>query len=483
MSIHHNQPKGLFLLFFVEMWERFSYYGMRALLVLYMVKYLMFSTEKSSQIYGWYTGMVYLTPLLGGYIADRYLGQRKCIVIGGILMALGHFAMALPPLPFFFGAMILLILGNGFFKPNISTVVGALYEENDPRRDGGFTIFYMGINVGALFSPIVCGILGEKIGWHYGFGAAGVGIVLGLAMYLWGQKSLLGDKCMKPIKPLTSWYAPAGMLAVLIIFLVASAFQFSGYDIKGLIPGWVYGTMATLVLIGLTYAYASKSGKSTLTHVEKQRLAVIFLMVFFSIFFWSAFEQAGSSLTLFADRETNRALSLFGWSFQVPASLFQSINPLFIILLAPFFSKMWVSLGESNKEPSSPIKFVIALGLLAIGFVVMIAAAAAYQQSGPVSVMWLIGAYFFHTLGELCLSPVGLSLVTKLAPVQFGSLMMGVWFLSSVAAGFVGGFFAGNYDAMNHTLFYMIPTGTAVGAAALLLLITPKIKKWMHGIH
>ena len=207
------------------------------------------------------------------------------------------------------------------------------------------------------------------------------------------------------------------------------------------------------------------------------------MMVFFSIFFWSAFEQAGSSLTLFADRETNRALSLFGWSFQVPASLFQSINPLFIILLAPFFSKMWVSLGERNKEPSSPIKFVIALGLLAIGFVVMIAAAAAYQQSGPVSVMWLIGAYFFHTLGELCLSPVGLSLVTKLAPVQFGSLMMGVWFLSSVAAGFVGGFFAGNYDGMSHTLFYMIPTGTAVGAAALLLIITPKIRKWMHGIH
>src|SRR3989339_1422015 len=201
MSIHKNQPKGLFLLFFVEMWERFSYYGMRALLVLYMVKYLQFSTEKSGQVYGWYTGMVYLTPLLGGYIADRYLGQRKCIVIGCVLMALGHFAMAFPALPFFFGAMILLILGNGFFKPNISTVVGSLYEENDPRRDGGFTIFYMGINVGAFFSPLVCGALGEKIGWHYGFGAAGVGMVLGLAMYLWGQKALLGDKGLKPAVP------------------------------------------------------------------------------------------------------------------------------------------------------------------------------------------------------------------------------------------------------------------------------------------
>ena len=483
MSLHHNQPKGLFLLFFVEMWERFSYYGMRALLVLYMVKYLQFSTEKSGQIYGWYTGMVYLTPLLGGYIADRYLGQRKSIIIGGTLMALGHFAMAFPPLPFFFSAMILLILGNGFFKPNISTIVGSLYQENDPRRDAGFTIFYMGINLGAFFSPLVCGTLGEKIGWHWGFGAAGVGMVLGLVMYLWGQKALLGDKGMKPANPSDNPYAPPALIGIVLIFLIASAFQFSGYDIKGAIPSYAYALLTVAILGGLVYAYAAKPEKSSLTHVEKQRVAVIFIMVFFTIFFWSAFEQAGSSLTLFADRETNRVISLFGWSWEMPASYFQSINPLLIFILAPFFSKTWVSLGEAGKEPSSPVKFAMGLGLLAIGFVVMIAASAMYQQSGPVSVMWLIGAYFFHTLGELCLSPVGLSLVTKLAPVQFGSLMMGVWLLSSFAANFVGGFFAGNYDAMNHTLFYMIPTGTAAGAAVLLLLITPKLKKWMHGIH
>jgi POT family proton-dependent oligopeptide transporter len=465
------------------MWERFSYYGMRALLVLYMVKYLMFTTEKSGQIYGWYTGMVYFTPLLGGYIADRYLGQRKSIIVGGTLMALGHFAMAFPPLPFFFSALILLIMGNGFFKPNISTVVGQLYEENDPRRDAGFTIFYMGINLGAFFSPLVCGTLGEKIGWHYGFGAAGVGMVLGLVMYLWGQKALLGDKGMKPAKPSEKIYIPIALISVVLVFLVASAFQFSGYDIKGMIPNYVYALLAVAALGVMVYAYAAKTDGPPLTAVEKQRVAVIFIMVFFSIFFWSAFEQAGSSLTLFADRETNRSLSLFGYTWLMPASYFQSINPLLIFIFAPFFSKMWVSLGETGKEPSSPIKFVIALGLLAIGFVVMIAAAAMYQQSGPVSVMWLIGAYFFHTLGELCLSPVGLSLVTKLAPVQFGSLMMGVWLLSSFAANFVGGFFAGNYDAMNHTLFYMIPTGTAVGAAALLLIITPKLRKWMHGTH
>ena len=483
MSIHKSQPKGLFLLFFVEMWERFSYYGMRALLVLYMVKALQFSTEKAGHVYGWYTGLVYLTPLLGGYIADRYMGQRKAIVIGGTLMALGHFAMAFPPIPFFFGAMILLILGNGFFKPNISTVVGSLYEENDPRRDGGFTIFYMGINVGAFFSPLICSTLGEKVGWHWGFGAAGVGMVIGLAMYLWGQKALLGDKCMKPAAPQKNYWVPATLVGVVVFFLIASAFQINGLDIKGMIPRWVYGTAALLVAIGLAYAYASKAEKSTLTHVEKQRLAVIFIMVFFTIFFWSAFEQAGSSLTLFADRETNRWIELFGWRWEMPAGYFQSLNPLFIVLLAPFFSNMWIKLAEKGKEPSSPIKFAMGLGLLAFGFVILIAAAAAYQQSGPVSVFWLVGAYFFHTLGELCLSPVGLSLVTKLAPVQFGSLMMGVWFLSSVAAGFVGGAFAGNYDAIDHVRFFMIPTATAAGAALVLILITPKLRKWMHGVH
>ena len=483
MSIHHNQPKGLFLLFFVEMWERFSYYGMRALLVLYMVESLKFTTEKASHVYGWYTGLVYLTPLMGGYIADRYLGQRKAIVIGGVLMALGHFAMAFPPMPFFFGAMILLMLGNGFFKPNISTVVGSLYEQNDPRRDGGFTIFYMGINVGAFFSPLVCGALGEKVGWHYGFGAAGVGMVLGLAMYLWGHKALLGDHCMKPAAPQTNYWVPITMVTAMVMFLIGGALEFNGYVISGAIPGWVKGLAAVAVLIWLAYAYASNSSKSTLTAVEKQRVAVIFIMVFFAVFFWTAFEQAGSSLTLFAKNETNRMLTLFGWSWEVPASWFQSLNPLFIVLLAPFFSGMWVRLAESKKEPSSPVKFAMALGLLAVGFVIMIAAAAAYQQSGPVSMLWLVGAYLFHTLGELCLSPVGLSLVTKLAPVQFGSLMMGVYFLSSVAAGFVGGRLAGNYDAMNHVNFYMIPTATGLGAAVVLLLITPKLRKWMHGVH
>ncbi|MCK5583001.1 MAG: peptide MFS transporter [Elusimicrobiales bacterium] len=429
MSIHKDQPKGLYLLFFVEMWERFSYYGMRALLVLYMVKYLQFSMQKAGSVYGWYTGLVYLTPLIGGYIADRYLGQRKCIVIGAVLMSLGHFAMAFPPLPFFYTALILLIIGNGFFKPNISTVVGSLYAKNDPRRDGGFTIFYMGINLGAIFSPLICGTLGEKIGWHWGFGAAGIGMLLGLGMYLWGQKKFLGNHCMYP-------------------------------------------------------ACSSKDREiedKPLTLVEKKRIAVIFIMTFFAIFFWSAFEQAGSSLTMFADRETDRLIPFINMIF--PTSWFQSINPLFIIIFAPFFSNMWTAMGEAKREPSTPIKFIIGLGLLAVGFMVMAAAAALYQQSGPVSMLWLVAVYFFHTMGELCLSPFGLSMVTKLSPPKFVSLLMGVWLLSSFAANLVGGLFAGNYDTMNHTTFYMIPTGTALGAALLLLLMAPKLKKWMHGIH
>lgn len=423
-----GHPKGLYLLFCVEAWERFSYYGMRALLVLYMVKVLEFSTEEAGSVYGWYTGLVYLTPLMGGYIADRYLGQRWCIFIGGFLMALGHFCMAFPPLPFFYSALVLLILGNGFFKPNISTVVGQLYEKDDPRRDGGFTIFYMGINLGAFFSPLVCGYLGEKIAWHLGFGAAGVGMVVGLVFYMLLGNKFLGDTGKKPVS-------------------------------------------------------RAKEGEEQepLTREEKHKIAVIFIMAFFVIFFWAAFEQAGSSLTLFADRSTDRIIPILGWEF--PTSWFQSVNPLLIFLLAPLFSKMWIDLADSQLEPSSPLKFVIGLVLLAVGFVVMIAAAAVYQTSGPVSMFWLLGAYLLHTLGELCLSPVGLSLVTKLAPAAFGSLFMGVWLGSSAAANLVGGLFAGEYDSMDHTLFFTIPAATAGGAALLLLLLRKPISKLMHDVH
>lgn len=420
-----SHPKGLYLLFGVEMWERFSYYGMRALLMLYMLKALQFSTQEAGSVYGWYTGLVYLTPLLGGYLADRYLGQRACILIGGILMALGHFAMAFESLPFFYSALGLLILGNGFFKPNISTVVGQLYEKNDPRRDGAFTIFYMGINLGAFFSPLVCSTLGEKVGWHYGFAAAGVGMVAGLLMYMWGQKKYLGN---------------CGL--------------------------------------AMSKSQRDQANSAPLSKVEKQRIAVIFILTLFSVFFWAAFEQAGSSLTIFADRSTDRVIPWLNW--EMPAGYFQSLNPLFIFILAPLFSNMWVGLAGRNLNPSAPVKFAIALVLLAVGFVFMIPAAKLFLASGPVSLFWLVGVYFLHTLGELCLSPVGLSVVSRLAPLQFGSLLMGVWLMGSFAANFVGGIFAGEYDSMDPVTFFMIPTATAAGSAVVLFLISPMLKKWMH---
>ena len=430
----HAHPKALYFLFTIEMWERFSYYGMRALLVLYMVKYLLFSTEKAGNVYGIYTGLVYLTPLIGGYIADRYLGQKICIIIGAILMMIGHFAMSISDLPFFYSALGLLIVGSGFFKPNISTMVGQLYEKNDPRRDGGFTIFYMGINLGAFLSPLICGTLGEKVSFHYGFAAAGVGMLIGLLIFMWGQ-----NKYIKPV----------GNAPVCEdIMLVKDHHQKTTCDLP-------------------------------LAKDEKQRIAVIFIMMFFCIFFWASFEQAGSSLTLFAERSTDRLIPFLNWEF--PVSYFQSVNPLLIILLAPLFSKMWLDLADISKNPSLPVKFSLGLFLVAVGFVLMVIASA-IAGTGKVSFLWLIGVYLFHTLGELCISPVGLSMVTKLAPLKFASLLMGTWFLSSFFANFIAGYFAGSYDNLKTTEFFLIPVVLTGISAILILFLTKLIKKWMHGV-
>lgn len=428
-DVPKKHPKGLYLLFFVEMWERFSYYGMRALLVLYMVDAgaLAFSVEKAGKIYGLYTGLVYFTPLIGGYIADKYLGQRACIFIGAVIMAIGHFVMAFEPLPFFYTALGLIIIGNGFFKPNISTTVGQLYEQNDPRRDGAYTIFYMGINLGAFMSPFICGTLGEKVGWHYGFAAAGVGMVIGLIIYMWGGNKYLGDIGKKPKE-------------------------------------------------GSERAIHSKD---PLTTEEKQRLVVICVLTFFSVFFWAAFEQAGSSLALFAKSETNRMI--FGW--EVPASFFQALNPLFIMIFAPIMAMLWSYLGRRKMDPSAPLKFVFALTLLGTGFIVMALAAKVYIAAGPVSVFWLVAVFWFHTIGELCLSPVGLSMVTKLSPVKFVSMMMGIWLGSSMLGNFMGGGFASRYEMMSHDLFFLVPAATAFISATVLFIFRKKLKAWMHGIH
>ncbi len=446
MQVKEGHPKGLYLCFSVEMWERFSFYGMRALLVLFMTKYLLFDTEKAGKIYGWYLGLVYLAPLIGGYVSDRFWGQNKSIIFGGTVMAIGQFLLSMvafmnPELIntkfiwLYYTSLLVIILGCGFIKANISTAVSSLYERNDPRRDAAYTIFYMGINLGAFFAPFVCGTLGEKVGWGWGFLASSILMLIGVINYTLFNKKLLPE----------SVFHPAG------------------------------GKKKA--------ADGSIIAQEPLTREEKERVAVIFIMAFFIIFFWSAFEQAGSSLTLFTDRSTDRVINIGSWSWEVPVTYFQSLNPIFIFILAPFFSKMWVSLAKKNLEPSTPVKFVWGLAMLSLGFVLMYYTASLVGAGSKVNMIFIIGVYLLHTLGELCLSPVGLSMVTKLAPLRFASLMMGVWFGATFLANLAGGFFAGQYDKMTPTQFFGIIVISTAAAAMVLLVSARYIRKWMHGIH
>jgi len=442
--VKKGHPKGLYLLFATEMWERMSYYGMRALLVLYMTGAadhggFHWSRATALKIYGTYTALVYLTPLAGGYIADRYLGQRRAVVLGGFLMMIGHFLMAVPGEVAFFAALTFLIVGNGFFKPNISTMVGGLYPPGDARRDGAFTIFYMGINLGAFLSPLVCGTLGEKLGWHWGFGSAGVGMGLGLITFLALNKRLLGDVGLAPAPRGAQKLGPPGE---------------GGYRA----PGEVQTETAKL------------------TPVERDRLGVIFALAFFNIFFWAAFEQAGGLMTLYTDTKVDR--HLFG--MVVPTTWFQSINPMFIVLLGPLFSMLWVRLAKARREPSTPAKLGIGLLLLSFGFVLMLGASRQTADGGQAAMSWVVGAYFFHTVGELCLSPVGLSAVSKLAPARFASLMMGVWLLSSFVANYLAGLIGGYSERLGEFTLFATIVGVTAAAGAVLIALSPVITKRMH---
>lgn len=420
-----GHPRGLTTLFFTEFWERFSYYGMRAILVLYMAAPvsqggLEFDTAKATSIYGTYTMSVYLTSLPGGWLADRVFGARLTVLMGGILIALGHFSMAIDSMNFFYGGMILIAVGTGLLKPNISTMVGSLYSEDDPRRDAGFSIFYMGINLGGMVAALVCGYLGQRINYHVGFAAAGVGMILGLIQYVAHRKRL----------------AKVGSRATARREERASA------------------------------------ASEPLTGQEKKRLLVIAFLFFFSILFWAAFEQSGSSFNLFAERQTRN--SIFGYEF--PSSWFQSVNSFFILALAPAFAWLWARWGK--RQPSSPAKFSFALVAISAGLIVM-AIAGSLTGSGRVSPLWLIALYFIHTVGELCLSPVGLSTVTKLAPARMVGLMMGVWFLSiaigNKLAGWVAGFYRDDANAL-FRLYAMLAAAVLVGAA-MLALLTPFIRR------
>ncbi len=484
-----KHPKGLYVLFLAEMWERFSFYGMRALLVFYMTRHFLFGDQPAYAVYGSYTALVYATPVLGGMLADRYLGYRKAVVVGGVLMALGHFAMAVDHLQVFYLALALLICGNGFFKPNISTIVGRLYAPGDPRRDGGFTIFYMGINVGAGAAPLLCGYLGETYGWHWGFGLAGVGMILGLLVFWRGQR-LMGGVADPPDRERLREPIVSGVSRELGIYLATAVAVLICWQLVQ--HSHAVGSILTLtgvaVVAALAYTMLTRCDP-----VERDRLLVVSVMILVSVVFWAFFEQAGSSINLFTDRNVDR--TVVGWT--VPASLFQSVNPGYIILLAPLFAALWVRLARAGKEPSTPTKFAFGVIQLGLGFGALYLGARNADQSGMVALGWLFLGYLLHTTGELCLSPVGLSMVTKLSPAHIVGWMMGCWFLSSAFAQYIGGLIAMLTGAQGTTttpgqvpapietvMLYGSVFGklalVALGVGFALLAFVPALKRRMH---
>ena len=485
-----GHPRGLSTLFFTEMWERFSYYGMRALLTLYMTSKVVdgglgFDEKYSSVIYATYVSSVWYLPLVGGWLADKLLGARRAVLIGGIIIACGHYSMVFDSKPTFYAALILIALGTGLLKPNISTMVGQLYSPDDKRRDAGFSIFYMGINLGAFISPFVTGFLAQgtwfkgfitSVGlnpahsWHWGFAAAGVGMTLGVIQYVLGGDRLrdagkkppksAGDAARSSTNRLDTITAALAILGALLG--AAFGYRFDSGWIS--VPFWTVCGYFVGYLGGITRLLKGE---------ELMRVLVIFILVLFSIIFWMTYEQAGSSLTLFADRLTRNSIA--GWAF--PSSWFQSVPPIFVILLAPVFAFIWQRMGD--RQPSSPAKFAFGLLFAGIAFVI-ITFAARLTGAGRVSPLWLVVVYFIQTVGELCLSPVGLSTITRLSPVRMVGLMMGVWFLSISVGSYIAGrttqlFVAGTPEVL--TRAFGIFAGITLAAALLLALLTPLINK------
>ncbi len=462
-----GHPRGLTTLFFTEMWERFSYYGMRALLTLYMVKALGYDEKLAATVYGAYTGSVYLMSVPGGWIADNVLGTRRAVFYGGVIIALGHFSMAVPTQFTFFLGLILIVLGTGLLKPNVSAVVGELYNQEDQRRDAGFSIFYMGINLGAFIAPLICGYLGEKINWHLGFGAAGIGMTFGLIQYHLGRDRLAHvGHAPQQTSAETKRKAIIGALLMAVIGAAVGVLFFG--------PDWVtenrFWIMIGSVVLFLVWLFASY-----LKPEEKKPVAVIVVLFVFSIIFWATFEQAGSSFTLFADRFTNR--SVFGYEF--PTSWYQSVNSIFLITLAPAFSWLWLKMGD--RQPSSPIKFSFGLLFVGLGAVLLVVASLLLVNGSKVGPWWLVGVYLSQTIGELCLSPVGLSTTTKLAPSRLTGLMMGVWFLSISFGNFFASFFASEFKNESSALVGLFTKAGAwpLAAALVLFALTPFIRKQM----
>lgn len=510
-----KHPKGLYFVFSISIAERFGYYGMRALFVLYMINALMMDKELSALVYGNYTGLVYLTPLIGGYVADKYWGMRRSTFWGIVLMVIGQLLMFFSALNFqhpeparwlMYSGLGFLIFGNGFFKPNVSTFVGQLYELGDRRLDSAYTIFYMGVNLGAFAAPLICGFLGDTgnpADFKWGFLVAALVSVVCLVLYVLRKDKYLVDPAGNPIgveaaakksdttnatdtndtadakptvkytfKEITLWLVLATGLFALFMYL------FKDDPIGSFI--------FTATLVVPAFVISDKS----LTKIERQRIWVIYIIAFFVIFFWSAFEQAGISLTYFAAEQTNR--NIMGWT--MPTSWFQSFNAVFVILLAPLFAQLWIALGNKNNEPSSPVKQAIGLLLLSLGYLLIAIGVQGVEPGVKVSILWLVGLYFIHTMGELCLSPIGLSMVNKLSPIRFASLLMGVWYLSMATANKLAGALSSLYPEEGKvkqlfgieiaTLFdfFMVFVVMAAVASLILFLLSKKLQKLMHGV-
>jgi len=566
-----GHPAGLFVLFFTEMWERFSYYGMRALLVLFLTTAIMnggwgWSNENALALYGTYTSMVYLTPILGGFIADRYIGYRWAVVIGAIIMAIGTLSMAMIEPFYIYSGLTLLIVGNGFFKPNMTSIISHMYKEHPEKKDGAFTIFYMGVNAGAFLGIMLCGYIGEKVGWNWGFGLAGIFMLLGMLQFYFAQ-NIFGDVGKKPVQAVVSdskaevksedKLNPFTSLDLIIIVIISVAglvwilndpySKVSGNSLLDFSVGSMDGSNFTIIAALLLLIFLIVSRIMRYTTVVKDRMIAVVIFAFFTIFFWAAFEQAGGSMTIFAKDYTNRALvgnyalmfnifntlltviplgiitwvlfKLFqqtfakyalsniflGTSFviiwgiviwmlmneysktetEVAASWFGILNSFFIIAFAPLFSKIW----ESKYNPSGAFKYAWGLILLGIGFGTLAYGANSIipgETVIKVSMAWLILAYLFHTLGELCLSPVGLSYVSKLVPGRMIAFMFGVWYLAIAIGNKTAGSMGGMIDQITAeyslTTFFLIFTLIPIGGGIILMVLNPVIKKLMHGV-
>jgi POT family proton-dependent oligopeptide transporter len=477
-----GHPRGLSTLFFTEMWERFSYYGMRAILVLFMTNAVTtggmgLDDVTATAIYGLYTAAVYVVALPGGWIADRVLGLRRSVFWGGTVIAAGHFTLAIPHIIAFYIGLTLIVIGTGLLKPNISAIVGDLYPEGGARRDAGFSIYYMGINVGGFLGPLVCGYLGEVIDWHLGFGAAGVGMVLGLIQYSLGGRHLATAGELRPEMkaPETRAAAKRALLTTLEgvvgLALIVGTLHYVG-AIRLSLVGFVDWTGLFIVSLAGSYLlYVVLFGG--LTTIEKKRVGVIAVCFLAAACFWSGFEQAGSSMNLFAERLTDRVIG--GW--EVPASWLQSVNPVFIILLAPVFSALWIWMGSRN--PSIPAKMGFGLMFLGVGFAVVAWGSVNATLENPVSPIWLVVTYFFHTIGELCLSPIGLSSITRLSPPRYVGQMMGIWFMGAALGNLVAGRVAGLIESLPLPQLFGSVTMFSVGTGLLLLLFTKPLRGWI----